>query len=377
MSVLDNIGTVLAALDTVNLGRTLPRAWYLDKDVYESEREAIFKKSWQYVAHVDELAKPGDFVVAPVGDFTVLVTRSFDGELRAFHNTCQHRGAELALCSSGNTKLFQCLYHGWSYGLDGALVNAPSIREIPEFDLSSVRLPQFKVDTWECFVFVNCDAAAGSLADWLGPLAERTAERGVDYSTLEQYRRIEYDVAANWKVVVENAMECYHCRSVHPQLTDLYTPEDMIIELRDHGYYSGKGDLKRDTEIRDAYVGGGYVYSWPTFQFCFGPSSMMGYRFYPRGVDRTLIVREFYFADGVDEEKRKSATGFTDNVQKQDIPTVEAVQRGLKAGGFDSGQLHIANRGTSEVGVELFDRLYLEYMLAHVEQTATADTGRV
>ena len=97
--------------------------------MFESEREAIFKKSWQCVAPAGEPARPGDFAVAPVGDFAVLVTRGRAGELRAFRNTCQHRGDELAACSAGNTRLFQWPYHAWSSGLDGNLVNGPYMRE--------------------------------------------------------------------------------------------------------------------------------------------------------------------------------------------------------------------------------------------------------
>lgn len=383
MPVMDNIETVRAARDTVESGRTLPRDWYLDKDVYEAERDAIFKKSWQYVAHVSELTQPGDFVVAPVGDFTVLVTRGRDGELRAFHNTCQHRGHELATCSSGNTKLFQCPYHAWSYGLDGKLVNAPHMRDTPGFDVSSIQLKQLKVDMWECFVFVNCDENAVSLAEWLGPLAAQAAAMGIDYSALKKYRRIEYDVAANWKIVVENSLECYHCHVAHPELVDLIDMDRFVQDISDYGVSMGgpvAQDVKReismgaDYDYPDGSVREGrYMYTWPSFYFLVypGPGNVSNLRFYPRGTDRTLVVREFYFSDDVDEEARKTASDFVDNIQKQDSALCESVQRGLKAGGFSSGRLQLTG-SIGEYGPNLFSRRYMEYMLAHAEALGTS-----
>lgn len=379
MSIIDDVETVRSARDSVESGRTLPRDWYLDKDVYESERDAVFKKSWQYVAHVDELTKPGDFVVAPIGDFTVLVTRGRDGELRAFHNTCQHRGHELAQCSSGNTKLFQCPYHAWSYGLDGKLINAPYMRETPGFEFSSVKLKQLKLDVWECFVFVNCDEDAKPLAEWLGPLAADTAGLDIEYSTLKKSRRIEYHVDANWKIVVENSLECYHCHVAHPELVDLMDMDQFVQNVSEHGVSMGgpvAQDVKRevsmgaDYEYPDGGVREGrYMYTWPSFYFLVypGPGNVSNIRFYPQGLDRTLVVREFYFSDDVTEEDRKSASDFVDNIQNQDSGLCESVQRGLKAGGFSSGHLQLTN-SMGEYGPSLFNRRYMEQMTAHVER---------
>lgn len=368
--------SVSEARATVESGRTLPRDWYLDKDVYELEREAIFKKSWQYVGHVDELARPGDYVAAPVGDFTVLVTRGRDGELRAFHNTCQHRGHELA-CASGNTRLFQCPYHAWSYGLDGKLVNAPYMKETPGFDPSSIQLQSLQVDTWECFVFVNCDPDAQPLASWLGPLAREAAGLDVDYASLRHVRRIEYDVAANWKVVVENSLECYHCHVAHPELVDLMDMDQFVQEVSDHGVSMGgpvAQDVRREVSMGAGYEypdggvqEGRYMYSWPSFYFLVypGPGNVSNLRFYPRGNDRTLVIRDFYFSDDVDDEARRSLSDFVDNIQNQDSVLCESVQRGLKAGGFSAGQLQLTN-SIGEYGPHLFHQRYMDQILGAV-----------
>jgi phenylpropionate dioxygenase-like ring-hydroxylating dioxygenase large terminal subunit len=364
----------------VESGKTLHRDWYLDKDVYEAEREAIFKKSWQYVADMDELAKPGDFVVAPVGDFTVLVTRDKAGTIRAFHNTCQHRGHELASCS-GNAKLFQCPYHAWSYGLDGRLVNAPYMRQTPGFEHSSVRLQKLQIDTWERFIFVNCDPNAKPLADWLGPLAGEAAAMDVDYSSLRKYRRIEYDVAANWKIVVDNSLECYHCHVAHPELVDLMDMDKFVQDISENGVSMGgpvAQDVKRDVAMGAEYDypdggvrEGRYMFAWPSFYFLVypGPGNVSNLRFYPRGQDRTLVVREFYFSEAVGEQARASLTDFVDNIQNQDSVLCESVQRGLKTGGFTQGTLQLTN-SMGEFGPHLFHRRYMDQMAAYGERLA-------
>jgi phenylpropionate dioxygenase-like ring-hydroxylating dioxygenase large terminal subunit len=384
MSLIDDVDAVAGARARVESGHTLHRSWYLDPAVYEAEREAVFQRSWQYVAHQDELARPGDYVVAPVGDFTVLVVRGKDGVLRAFHNTCQHRGHELAACS-GSTRVFRCPYHAWSYGLDGSLLNAPFMRGAPGFDRSQVRLQELRVDAWECFVFVSCDPEPPTLADWLGPLAARTTAMDLDFGALTRFRRIEYDVAANWKIVVENSLECYHCHVAHPELVDLLDMSLFVQEVSENGVAMGgpvAQDVRRevsmgaDYEYPDGGVREGqYLYTWPSFYFLVypGPGNVSNLRFYPRGVDRTLVVREFYFSDAVDEQSRTTLSDFVDNIQNQDTGLCESVQRGLRAGGFTEGRLQLVNN-IGEYGPQQFYRRYLDQMLGHAEASA-ARTG--
>lgn len=381
MSLAHDLQTMTAARERVEAGRTLGRSWYLDREVYEAEREAVFQRSWQYVAHAGELARPGDHVVAPVGDFTVLVTRGQDGVLRAFHNTCQHRGHELVACS-GNATALRCPYHAWTYGLDGRLVGAPHMRRQPGFDPGAVRLHELAVDTWECFVFVSCDPAPPSLAEWLGPLAERTAAMGLDFAALQPFRRIEYDVAANWKIVVENSLECYHCHVAHPELVDLLDMDLFVQEISENGVAMGgpvAQDVKREVSAGAGYDypdggvrEGQYLYTWPSFYFLVypGPGNVSNLRFYPRGVDRTLVVREFYFSDAVAEPDRVSLSDFVDNIQNQDTGLCESVQRGLRAGGFTEGTLQLVNN-VGEYGPHQFYRRYLDQLIAHTRRSAT------
>jgi choline monooxygenase len=297
--------------------------------------------------------------------------------LRAFHNTCQHRGHELAACS-GSTKVFRCPYHSWTYGLDGGLLNAPHMRDLPGFDPSQVRLHELRVDAWECFVFVTCDPEPPTLAAWLGPLAARTAAMDLDFSTLTRFRRIEYDVAANWKIVVENSLECYHCHVAHPELVDLLDMKLFVQEISENGVAMG-GPVAQDVR-RDVAAGadydypdggvreGQYLYTWPSFYFLVypGPGNVSNLRFYPRGVDRTLVVREFYSSDAVDEQSRTTLSDFVDNIQNQDTGLCESVQRGLRAGGFTEGRLQLVNN-VGEYGPQQFYRRYLDQMLAHVQ----------
>jgi choline monooxygenase len=361
-------------------GLTLPGSWYLERELYELEREAIFKRTWQYACHASAVADPGDYAVCPVGDFTVLVARDDDGRLRAFHNTCQHRGSELA-AGSGNGKALRCAYHGWTYGLDGVLRSAPRLRGAPGFDPSEIRLPEIRLDAWEQFLFVNCDLDAPPLADRLGDLARMVAAFPLDYRALEHDERITYDVAANWKIVVENSVECYHCHIAHPELVDLVDMKRFEQETLPYGFVQRSplaDEGERRTEDGAAYdypAGavreGGYHFFWPNFYFLVypGPGNVSSMCFYPRGVDRTEVVRDFYYAPSVPAEERREITAFIDTIQRQDSGLCAGVQRGLRGGGFTQGRLQLHDH-LGEYGPHLHQQLVVRHLREYVGAAA-------
>jgi choline monooxygenase len=356
-------------------GLTLPGSWYTDPELYELEREAIFKRTWQYACHASAVAEPGSYAVCPVGDFTVLVARDEEGELRAFHNTCQHRGSELA-SGSGRAQVLRCPYHSWNYGLDGVLRVAPRMKGVSGFDPSEIRLAEIRLDAWEQFLFVNCDPQAPPLDERLGDLARQVASFGVDFASLEHDERITYEVEANWKVVAENSVECYHCHVAHPELVELVDMKLFEQEVLPYGFVQ-RSPLA-DDDARPEYPtgevrSGGYHFFWPNFYFLIypGPGNVSNLRFYPRGVGRTEVVREFYYAPSVPAEERREMTAFVDRIQQQDSGLCEGVQRGLRGGGFTQGRMQLHDH-LGEYGPQLHQRL----VVAHLREYLGAGVPR-
>ncbi|CCG04401.1 aromatic ring-hydroxylating oxygenase subunit alpha [Blastococcus saxobsidens] len=206
---------------------TLPGRYYTDPELFAREQERVFEAMWCCVARTDEVAAPGSFRRVQVGRESVLVVRGRDGVLRAFLNVCRHRGAQLCTEESGQVhRTLRCPYHAWSFGLDGALVAAPNLARMPDVDrvangLVPVHLREWLGYAWVCLA----DAPPSFEGDVVGAVTERLGDpaaiEGYDVGRLALGRRIRYDVAANWKLVVENFMECYHCATIHPELTDV------------------------------------------------------------------------------------------------------------------------------------------------------------
>ena len=183
------------------MSETNPWVWYSDPDVLRRERERIFRSAWHYVGHAGRLSEEPSYFACETGGVPAVVTRDADGELRAFLNVCRHRGAEIA-AGEGRRETLQCPYHAWTYGLDGRLRTAP---RAAEDDLGEVALAPLRLEAWGPFLFVNADPDAPPLAV--------DVELPFDPAELRFHERVDYSLAANWKIAVENYLECYHCPS--------------------------------------------------------------------------------------------------------------------------------------------------------------------
>jgi carnitine monooxygenase subunit len=200
-------------------GFSLPASCYTDPAILELERERIFLRSWQYVGRRAQVAGVGDYFTAMVSNLPVVVVRG-EGKLRAFVNVCRHR-RHLVMSGAGNKKSLQCPYHAWTYSLDGCLRVAPRSEREEGFDKEDFPLIPLQVDTWGPWVFVNPDPEAEPLASFLGELPRVIAESGLDPTELEFWHRKEWVRNANWKTMLENYLECYHCPTQHPGLAPL------------------------------------------------------------------------------------------------------------------------------------------------------------
>src|SRR6185436_4700657 len=180
---------------------------YLEPEIVRLEQRAIFERTWQLAGHVSDLAEPGSYLTTEVVDQPVLVVRDQEGEIRAFRNVCRHRGSRLLAGSGQCGKAIRCLYHGWTYRLDGRLIGVPEGRDIPDLDKSRLGLHQVRAEVFCGLIFVNLDPGAEPLGARLGGLAERLAR--YDLPSLRRFGRGGDVQPANWTVVVENYLEGY------------------------------------------------------------------------------------------------------------------------------------------------------------------------
>jgi choline monooxygenase len=208
--------------------RALPAGFYTDAASVELDRHAVFARSWQLVAHAGLLSAGGDHVVANVAGVPILVVRGADGVLRALHNVCRHRAGPLATCDGRGARRLHCQYHGWTYDLQGRLLSAPEMTGAKDFDVSAVRLPAARVGEWQGLVFVALENATPPLEEMLAGMDARLGTRSL--AGLRFHRRVDYEVACNWKVYVENYLEGYHIPHLHPELNRMLDYRSYVTE---------------------------------------------------------------------------------------------------------------------------------------------------
>jgi choline monooxygenase len=323
----------------------VPWSWYSDPEILRREQERIFRSAWQYVGHTGQVAEPGDFFACRVGDVPVVVTRDRAGGLNALVNVCRHRGFTVAR-GEGHRETLQCAYHAWTYELDGSLRAAPrSDRELG-FETSALSLVRAQVGTWGPFVFVNADAEAPPLADTLRNLPELAADAGIDVESLEFRLRTEFSVEANWKVVSENFLECYHCQVAHPGFSAMVdvAPDSYRLEAGET-FSSQFGPLRENGRV--AYDAAGEVghsqfhFIWPNTGiniFPGRPNLSIG-PMLPAGPSRTDRFLDYFFTAGTDEAWVRELLEFDDQIGREDRELVEGVQRGVAAGVVERGRL--------------------------------------
>jgi phenylpropionate dioxygenase-like ring-hydroxylating dioxygenase large terminal subunit len=336
-------------------GYTLPATWYADPAVYRLEQERIFQRTWQYAGRADLVTRPGDYFTCRAGEIPIVVVCDNDGRVNAFVNVCRHRWTEVVQ-GSGNRQTLQCPYHAWTYGLDGRLRNAPRSEREPSFDKSEFCLLPLQVDSWGPFLFVNADPDARPLAQTLGELPSLVAASGLDLGALRFREHVEGEIRANWKVVVENYLECYHCPVAHPSFSDLIDVDPDSYRLEAYEWFSSQiGPVRRSVVEGDgrpvAYdpkgpiVESQFHYVWPTFTLNVvpGPANALAFAFVPLGIDRTLTVSDYFFADDVSGDQARAVIEFGSEVGREDQELVESVQRALRSGVIERGRLLLSS----------------------------------
>jgi Rieske 2Fe-2S family protein len=357
--------------------RLLPKRAYHDPSIFEWERANILRRDWIMVAREEEVAEPGTYALVELDDDPLVVVRGRDDVLRAFHNVCRHRGTAVAEEPCGRIVRFQCPYHSWIYDLDGSLMRAKHTDDLDDFSFEDYGLAEVRLDTWQGFVFLNLDREARPLRHQLGDLVEHWDR--FDFASLRRARRIEYDVAANWKFIAENYSECYHCPGVHPQLNKL-TPYDLGGDFDPDGAWQGGwmelADGAETMSLATAENGGPgsrdgrppmrgitprdercvyYYLAWPTTFLSIHPDYLLVHRLVPVAPDRTTVICDWLFeastieSDGFDPSDE---IAFWDLTNSQDWHVCELQQRGTRSSSWVAGRY-----SSAEASVHAFDQM--------------------
>jgi glycine betaine catabolism A len=227
MTTGEFVGSITEPALPESLRETLPGRYYTDPAIFAAEQALILEQGWFCAVLAADIPSAGDFETVQVGRESVIVARGRTGAVHAYLNVCRHRGARLCTEEKGSVRRsFQCPYHAWTYGLDGKLIAAPNIASMPDVDRHRYGLDRVAVQEWLGYVWVCLADEPPSfsdtvVADVTTRLGSPDAIVGYDVAGLKLGRRISYDVAANWKQIVENFMECYHCGTIHPELTEV------------------------------------------------------------------------------------------------------------------------------------------------------------
>ncbi len=342
----DDAQQIAAALDR---SESLPACWYTDAAIAERETAQIFRKTWNYIGPIEELKNQGDFITGVAGGVPVVVIRN-DSGLAGLVNVCRHRRHEV-MKGRGNTKRLQCGYHAWTYDLAGRLETAPRSAGEPGFRREDYPLLPIQAEALGPFVFVNLDHNAPPAQSLFGPLLETIASSGIELDTLQLYAREEWRARANWKVMLENFLECYHCPVAHPSFSAAIDVRPAKYHLVAEGMLSSQiGEVRASAlagraradlyDVRGAVTQSQYHLLWPNTTISINPGfpNLSIDIWIPEGPNATRGFSEQYFAPGVSDAFARDLIAFNRQVGAEDDALTDSVQRGLLGGIPDRGR---------------------------------------
>jgi phenylpropionate dioxygenase-like ring-hydroxylating dioxygenase large terminal subunit len=316
--------------------------WYTDPRVLEAEERRLFRPSWQYVGPLECVQHPGDQMVGRLLRVPVVVVRDGDGELRGFLNVCRHRGSVI-VPADGNAPRLRCPYHAWTYGLDGTLRSAPQCGPEIEAELGDLGLLPVRVATFGPFVFASAASEGPPLEDVTGDLADVVAGVGLDLGGLRRRQRFGYTLAANWKIHLENYLECYHCPVAHPGFCAVMEVGPGRYELTAGTHrLSHRAPVRRHAGFAAGSVtAGSYHLLLPNVKININPGrqNLSIGPVYPDGVGRTIGFLDYYFGADADEAWIEQMMAFDTKVGDEDAVLVAAAQDGVAGSWIDRGRI--------------------------------------
>jgi len=338
---------------------TLPSEYYHSEDIFQQELDKIFYRRWQLACREEQIPLPGDFLTIPVGEESIIVTRTKSGAIRAHFNVCRHRGTRICMEDAGHFEngIIQCPYHAWQYDLDGKLKGAPFMRDVPGFEKKDYGLFKAHVAVWGGFVFVNISESPRPFEDEMSGLIGRF--EAWNLPDLRIAHHIPYKLKCNWKLILQNYQECYHCPGVHPMLTEWTPFQNAVHDCMDGSVIGGYmtmtkklGSMTMDGEAAGppvCDVAGDdlqrvhYYSVYPNLLLSPHPDFVLYHLIRPVSVRE--ITNDCYFLlhpdviNDPDRMKRfQSAIEFWDMTNQQDWGVCEQMQLGTRSRRFDRGR---------------------------------------
>jgi len=337
---------------------TIPAGWYVNEDLFDLERKTVFA-GWHYAGRLDQVREPGGFLTTSIAGEPILVARGADGALRGFFNVCRHHAAEVVTEEQGRAKVLRCPYHGWTYGLDGALKGTPDFAGVACFEREKNGLVPVATEVWETFVFVRLREKGEGLLGFLGgDVVEQF--RPLSLGGLHFLERRRYAFDCNWKVFVDNYLDGgYHIPYLHKGLDSVLDYARYAIENGPHHCLQWSPVVRDRAEEQTAAHRGGdralYYWIYPNFMVNWYEGYMDTNLVIPLAVDRTEVIFDFYFPDVSEAARERNIASLAvgQRIQDEDTAICKSVQRGLASRAYRAGRLSVRR----EAGEHLFHRL--------------------
>ncbi|MFM1651018.1 aromatic ring-hydroxylating oxygenase subunit alpha [Brevibacillus sp. B_LB10_24] len=318
---------------------TLPAWLYTNPEVLEIEKREIFCKTWQYAGHISQVQRPGDYVTIEVADRPIVITRANDGEVRAFYNVCTHRASKLVE-GEGHKSLFTCPYHAWTFRLDGTLHKASNMKGVENFHEKDFCLKPVRLEIQESFIFVNLDPNARPMSEVFGGLFEGLKK--FRFENFKKSRVVETICHSNWKIGIDNYLECDHCPIIHKAFVQKLEMEDYEISIFDRYCYQGAPLKNVAADNFDLGQGGRYYWLYPNMWMSSdpGPANLSIHQSIPIDHKTTKYVYTTFLLDEVGKEAEE-LFAYDDILRKEDRDICEVVQKGLETGAYTQGRFSL------------------------------------
>ncbi|NIR47776.1 aromatic ring-hydroxylating dioxygenase subunit alpha [candidate division KSB1 bacterium] len=357
---------------TARGAKTLPGEYYTSESIYEEETERIFTKRWLYVGRASDVSEPGHYFLHNMDKESIILLKDEQHSIRAFFNVCRHRGTRLCTEARGRfSQSIQCPYHAWTYSLDGRLIGAPNMHEVKTFNKEEYPLRDVAVATWEGGVFMNLAESPEPFENAFAPIVNKYKQWHL--SELQVAHRRTYDVAANWKLILQNYSECYHCPTLHPHLNRLTPYRDSSNDLEAGPFLGGPMRLSGNnesmtmtgrscaptlgevsgTDLKQVY----YYVIFPNMLLSLHPDYVLVHQVQRQAPDRCRVVCDWLFhpeAISHPDFDPGDAIEFWELTNKQDWHVCELSQQGVASRAYTPGPY-----SDLESMIAAFDREYL------------------
>ncbi len=329
-----------------SLVESIPANWYFDAEIYALEQDKIFRKNWIFITHVDALAIAGEYVTETIAGQSVVLVRSgvnacdneadfrINNGIKGFLNLCRHRASPVCVAQQGELQRFTCPYHGWTYDLQGSLIQAPGFEN--QLDKKNYGLMPVRVEVWNNLVFASLDPDIISLEKWLGDIVTIAADfpsvAGMDFDSVRTNK-----CGANWKNYSDNSAEGYHLGSVHPRLNRSLIKSHTRIQSYQNGNFIGFNVTYKDQSEQGSP--GFWIYKFPGLLIHFSMNDFNIERIIPVDEKSARMQRWFWFNPEIDSASRRETIEFSNQVMEEDMGICQLVQKNLQGGVYNTGVL--------------------------------------